>query len=224
MCYFPLTFFAALIIFKIIRKEISFPPWQKVLLIIMTIFEGGLLIVVQLFIKYKDKILASGIIKDDFAVENMQAMVNWTGFEFLTGVILIGGIIGSLWIFRKNIQYQMAGIFISSMFFVNITMTIIVPRVEQYSQNAALEFYRNISSEECYVETWGFKSYAQYFYFNKPVPTNENCQNKDWLLTGEVDKPVYIVTKNINANNFKELYPGFSNLYEKNGFVFFVRK
>ena len=224
MCYFPLTFFAALIIFKIIRKEISFPSWQKVLLIIMTIFVGGLLIVVQLFIKYKDKILASGIIKDDFAVENMQAMVNWTGFEFLIGVILIGGIIGSLWIFRKNMQYQIAGIFLSSIIFVNITMTIIVPRVEQYSQNAALEFYRNISSEECYVETWGFKSYAQYFYFNKPVPTNENSQNNDWLLTGEVDKPVYIVTKNINANDFKELYPEFSKLYEKNGFVFFVRK
>ncbi|MCD6598801.1 MAG: hypothetical protein J7L04_13995, partial [Bacteroidales bacterium] len=158
-----------------------------------------------------------------FAVANLQAEVYWSGWEFSIGLLLILGISVSLWFF-KNKLYQIIGIFISSLLFVNLTMTFIVPKIEQYSQNAAIEFYQKIAGEDCYVHTWGYKSYAQYFYFKKPLPENSNSSNLEWLLTGNIDKPVYIATKNIREAQFMEKYNNFVRLYEKNGFVFFVRE
>ena len=153
----------------------------------------------------------------------MQAEVHWSGFEFLIGVLLIAGILFSIFYYKKNIALQVTGVFISSLLFTSLTMLIIVPKVEQYSQNAAIEFYENISSEDCYVQTWGYKSYAQYFYAKKPQPEDSRSQDLEWLLSGNVDKTVYIVTKNIRESKFTKENPNFSRLYEKNGFVFFVR-
>ncbi len=223
MCYFPLTFLATFVIYKMINGQLSWPKWMKVILIVMTILEGSLLILVQLFIHFKDRIIASGSIKDDFAIANMQAEVHWTGFEFLIGIILIGGVLFSIIYFRKKIALQVTGIFISSLLFTGLTMVIIVPKVEQYSQNAAIEFYENISTEDCYVQTWGYKSYAQYFYAKKPQPEDKRSQDLDWLLSGEVDKKVYIVTKIDRESKFTEQYHDFTRLYDKNGFVFFAR-
>ena len=223
MCYFPLTYLAAFVIYKMINRQLSWPKWAKTVLIIMAILEGSLLILIQLFIHFKDKIVASGSIKDDFAVANMQAEVHWTGFEFLIGILLIAGVLFSLWYFKKNFEYQIIGIFISSMVFTGLTMVVIVPRIEQYSQNAAIEFYEDISTEDCYVQTWGYKSYAQYFYAKKPKPQDDRSQDINWLLRGEVDKKVYIVTKIDRESKFTKENPHFSRLYDKNGFVFFVR-
>ncbi|MDX2444515.1 MAG: glycosyltransferase family 39 protein [Bacteroidales bacterium] len=223
MCYFPLTYLATFAIYKMINGQLSWPGWAKTLLIIITFLEGSLLILVQVFIHYKDRIIASGAIKDDFAVANMQAEVHWSGFEFLIGVLLIAGILFSIFYYKKNIALQVTGVFISSLLFTSLTMLIIVPKVEQYSQNAAIEFYENISSEDCYVQTWGYKSYAQYFYAKKPQPEDSRSQDLEWLLSGNVDKTVYIVTKNIRESKFTKENPNFSRLYEKNGFVFFVR-
>ncbi len=223
LCYFPLTFLATYIIHRIIRNELSFSGWMKALILFLAGTIGLVVMSVQFFIKYKDQIITKNYIKDAFAVANLQAEVYWSGWEFIIGLILILGVTGSL-LFFKNKQYQIIGVFISSLLFVNLSMTFIVPKIEQYSQNAAIEFYQKIATEDCYVHTWGYKSYAQYFYFNKPLPENTNAANLDWLLTGNVDKPVYIVTKNIREAQFMEKYNNFTRLYEKNGFVFFVRK
>ena len=223
MCYFPLTYLATYIIYKIIRNELSFSGWMKALILFMAGIIGLLIMSLQFFIKYKDQIIAKNYIKDAFAVANLQAEVSWSGWEFLIGLLLILGVSTSLWFF-KNKLYQIIGIFISSLLFVNLTMTFIVPKIEQYSQNAAIEFYQKIAMEDCYVHTWGYKSYAHYFYFNKPLPDNSDSANLEWLLTGNIDKPVYIATKNIREAQFMEKYNNFARLYEKNGFVFFVRK
>ncbi len=110
MCYFPLTYLATYIINKIIRNEIRFSGWMKGLLIFMAGIIGLLVIAAQFFIKYKARIIASGIIHDDFAVANLGAQVHWSGWEFIIGLILIVGVIISLGFF-KNKLYQIIGIF-----------------------------------------------------------------------------------------------------------------
>jgi hypothetical protein len=196
---------------------------MKGLLIFMAGIIGLLVIAAQFFIKYKDRIIASGIIHDDFAVANLNAQVHWSGWEYMIGLFLIIGIIFSL-VFFKNKLYQIMGVFSISLLFVSLTMAIIVPKIERYSQNAAIEFFEKIAEEDCYVQTWGYKSYAPYFYFKKPAPENLKSEDYEWLMTGNTDKPVYIVTKNIREAQFREKYENFEHLYEKNGFVFFVRR
>jgi len=223
MCYFPMSFLASYIIFEIFENRQKFDRWMKILIAFMSVLIGSLVLAIQFFIQYKEKIIGMGLIKDDFAVANLDANVYWSGFEFLVGTILIVGVLISIFLI-KNVQKQVIGIFISSLLFVNLTMVFIVPRVEQYSQNAAISFYKEIAKENCYLDSYGFKSYAIYYYFDKQKPENESSYDQNWLLTGNIDKQVYIVCKITSEADFIKTYPVFKKLYSKNGFVFFKRE
>lgn len=222
MCYFPMSFLAAYIIQKIFNKEQKFDNWMKVTLLALATIIGLLVISLQFIVKYKQQIISSGIIKDDFAIGNLQAEVFWSGFEFFIGLLFTIGIIFSI-VFVKNVKYKVVTIFVSTLVFINLSMIFIVPRIEQYSQNAAITFYQKISEEDCYLDTYGFKSYAIYYYFNKQNPKNEKSYNQEWLLNGEIDKPVYIVCKNTSGEAFANTYKDFKKIESKNGFVFFKR-
>jgi len=223
MCYFPMSFLATSILFKIFEGKQKFDKWMKILIAFMSILIGSLVLAIQFVVMYKAEIIASGLIKDDFAVANLDAEVYWSGFEFLVGAILIFGVLWSIFLF-KDVKKQIIGILVSSLMFVNLTMVFIVPKIEQYSQNAAISFYKEISKENCYLDTFGFKSYAIYYYFNKQKPENKNSYDQGWLYSGAIDKPVYIVCKITSEKQFTQNYPKFTKLYSKNGFVFFKRE
>src|SRR5258706_8143152 len=128
-----------------------------------------------------------------------------------------------VWIRRKKITPALIGIFLISLFTVNIATLVIVPRVEQYSQAAAIRFYESLQDKDCYVATLGFKSYAQFFYQNKKEQQNKNSNNTDWLLRGPIDKPAYFVSKVTSAETIMKENPELRELYRENGFVFFMR-
>lgn len=223
MCYYPLTFLAAYYVWKNRDAENLLPKWGNGLFVLLTVLDGGLIILLSVFVQFKDRIIALGWIRDPFAVANLQAQVHWSGYEFLIGVFWIVALLASFFMIRKK-MLRIAAITVSMVVSMTLAMLVLVPKVEGYSQHAAIAFYQEKAREDCYVETWGFKSYAQYFYTNKPLPANRKCLDKTWLLTGPVDKPVYMVTKITAANEFQKRYPAFRRLYEKNGFVFFKRE
>ena len=137
---------------------------------------------------------------------------------------------------------------LTNCFFICFAIAVIVPKIEQYSQHSNIEFYKNIANKNCYVETRGFKSYAQLFYSNrKPSDYNNPYQKKFiietltklekegysksktyglanliWMQNEIVDKPVFIVIKTKNESellNDNKLH----KLYSKNGFSYFER-
>ena len=55
----------------------------------------------------------------------------------------------------------MTGIFAVTIFFTYFNVVFITPKIEGYSQRAAIEFYTTLQDKEVYVATLGFKSYAQ---------------------------------------------------------------
>jgi len=123
-----------------------------------------------------------------------------------------------------EVSNSIKGIFATSLVFVFLTMMLITPRIESYSQRAAIEFYQSIEGENAYVATLGFKSYAHLFYAKVNEPVNKSVYEKGWLLSGNIDKKVYCIFKiNRKARYLKE-YPELKILYEKNGFVFSVRE
>jgi len=223
MCYFPMSFLAAYIINKIFEGEQKFDRWMKIITGTLAGIIGLLVVSLQLIDIYKDKIIKSGVINDEFAIGNLSAKVSWSGYEFLIGLLFFAAIIIAL-VFIKNIKKQILSIFVSSLIFVNLTMIVIVPLIEKYSQNTAIEFYKKIAKEDCYLNTYAFKSYAIYYYFDLKKPSNENAYNDEWLLTGNIDKPVYIVCKNFKEQEFSTAFPLFRKVESENGFVFFKRE
>jgi hypothetical protein len=171
----------------------------------------------------KEKITEMNVIKDDFAVGNLQAQVHWTGLEFLIGALFF---VGLLFIFlskRFTTQNQIVASLIATLFFIYSTVVVIVPKVEGYTQNAAIEFYKSRQMENCYVKTVGFKSYADLFYTAKKPTNNLNSNLEDWLIFGAIDKPVYFVMKNTRSEEFTRNFPHIKRIGEKNGFVFYKR-
>lgn len=222
LCYFPLTFLAAYFAHRLVKNKEALRTWQKIVLIFFSFLFSLTIFAMTNIDRFKHKLIP--LIKDPFAVGNLQADGQWTGFEFLVSLILIGGVIFSLLRFKNNIKKQLIGIFISSLLFINLTMTLIVPHVERYSQNAVIEFYKSKKNENCYVETLGFKSYAQLFYFKKKPEDTQKKWTKDDFLLGKADKPVYFVTKIQKAQRYLKSYPLLKKIGEKNGFVFLQLK
>lgn len=98
-----------------------------------------------------------------------------------------------------------------------------VPKIETYSQRAAIEFYKEKAAEGAIVEVIGFKSYAHLFYTKKQPPQDKRWLDKDYLLQNNIGKPLYFVAKINNA----ERIAAENNLEiigQKNGFVFMQKK
>jgi len=174
---------------------------------------------------FKSFVISRGWIKDPFAVACLMADGGWKGYEWIAGIFPVAGLIvfGYLWN-RNRLQHAVFAITSIISVFMFLVMMLIVPRVESYSQGAAIEFFESVSQEDAYLETLGYKSYAQLFYGGIKNHVQSSARNKQWLLTGEIDKPAYFSLKITQKEKFIKEYPGVEYLYEKNGFVFFKRE
>jgi len=214
LCYFPLTFLGAYSLYYIENQTFRWRKIQSFLLLFIGIFIGITVILVSQIDNFKQKIIENQLIKDDFAVANLAADGKWLGFEFLIGLFLILGLIFYL---RKR---NFVNIFVITGVFTVLTILFLTSNIEKYSQHSAIEFYKSLRNQDCYVETLKFKSFAHLFYFEKKksIP-----QSTEFLLTGNIEKLAYFVSKNIHKKEISEKYLELKILYEKNGFVFWKR-
>lgn len=224
LCYFPLTYFGAYAIHSIINNRAKNYNWLHVLYIVLGILYGIISGLVPFIMMNKDRIIQTGWIKDEFAIANLQTDINWSGYEALISLPLIAGVITVLFLIRRNKKLAYVFIFVSTLVWIVLNILIITPKVEKMSQNALIEFCKERAGEDCYVETLGMKSYAHLFYTSKKKPLNESSYDREWLLTGQIDKPVYFILRNRSAAKYREQYPGLSLYYEKNGYVFLKRE
>lgn len=223
MCYFPLTFLAALVVYKIINREINFNNWMKTGLAVI----GGLYIVAILIAPYIGnhiELIKPLFEKDPFAVANLNAHVKWTGLEVIPGLLLLALIIFTFRMTNKG-QYRQAfaTLFGGTGVFVMLTLIFFIGRIEMYSQNAEVKFMINKAKEDAYIIPYGYKTYTHLFYGKKKKPENPQSYDQNWLLTDDIDKDVYIITKIHKAHELEDM-EGLHELGEKNGYVFFKRK
>jgi hypothetical protein len=171
--------------------------------------------------RFKQRIINSGIIKDDFAVANLQADVQWTGFEWLIGLILLLTVVYAVILARRHtISKALKVLFAGTILFIALLILVFPYRIEKYSQRAVIDFYKSKATESCYVLNSGYFSYAPLFYTNK-MP--DACVRPMWLLTGNIDRPFYLVLKEPHYNEWKHIIPAMTVLYKKNGFIFLAR-
>jgi 4-amino-4-deoxy-L-arabinose transferase-like glycosyltransferase len=224
LCYFPLSFLGVYAVHKLMSGELKWKSITSTLLIIVSALLGIAISALPIINQFKQSIIDSDLIKDKFAVENLKASVSWTGFEWLIGVgLIIGTLVMLLIVKKKNFNSAIIGVFVVSLLAVNLASLVIAPRIEPYSQGAAIEFYESLQNQDCYVETLGFKSYAHLFYSAKRPQSNPMSNDIGWLLSGEVDKPTYFVSKITGVEEIKQNHPNLIEIYRKNGFVFWKR-
>jgi 4-amino-4-deoxy-L-arabinose transferase-like glycosyltransferase len=249
MCYFPLTFIGALYLSEHSYKMELFKRWYKYLYVVISIVLILAIILVCSINWLKPFIISGDFIKDNFALSNLKADVHWSGWEWSVVLPLISATFIFLYLKRFTNQQQMiyTGIGLYALF-ISLTLNLIVPKVEMYTQNAAIVFYQQVSSHKFDVDSYRFKSYACIFYGGRTPETFNDAEQIDfiekqlikaereghsrfssystaycdWLKYGNIKRPAFLVSKIQDANEIDELKT-FKRLYERNGFVFFVR-
>lgn len=226
MCYLPLTFLAAISIKAFWEDENSkVTQWVKILVVIVGVLLGAIIAAVPFIGQHIEwiKPLAS---KDLFASKNMDADVFWSGKKALIGLFLVATSLAfPIALKMRGLLRGVSHLFLSTAIFLQLVLVFYVKNIEGYSQRAAIEFYESKQTEDCYVQTYGFKSYAHLFYSRLNQPQNPRYfMTSDWVLRGAaVDKPAYFVGKIDDLEEMKRIET-IQFLYEKNGFVFFQRK
>ena len=194
MTYFPLTYLAALQLEQFWRKREGFGGIRSAIGAV-----GMLFVLATMLLPWAGRnveTIRPLFANDPFAMANLDADVHWTGFEALAGVWLLGVLLAAHHLHgRRLIRQSILTLFIGTAFFVTITLYFFISRIEAYSQRAAIEFFKDRQGEAAYVVPLYYKTYAHLYYTRKRPPHDPRAHDRDWLLNGDVDQPVYAICK-----------------------------
>jgi 4-amino-4-deoxy-L-arabinose transferase-like glycosyltransferase len=225
MAYFPVSFLATKFLYDWLNNKVLWNKWVSFGLI----FIGFILSLVLAAVPYvgmnTQKIIP--YIKDPFAVKNLEAVVDWHFYEMFIGIIYFAVIIFTIVFLtkhrKKSFIYTLS---LATAVCLFLFGAMVVPKIERYTQGAAIDFYESKKGQDIYVHALGFKSYAHLFYFQKPVSSisaQKGDKYEDWLLNGKVDKPVFFVTKFDRYDDYKN-HPNLEFIGEESGFIFLKRR
>ena len=221
LCYFPLTYLAALQLYRLSERQITIRPMVKAILLITGSLIAIVIICLPIVGLYKHLLIP--YIDDPFAVGNFQANVNWTYTECLWGLLYLTGLWIAVIAMKRNFTKAFVGLCLLQIIIIQVTVLHFTPKIEAFSQRAAIEYFKGLQGQDAYVHVLGYKSYAHLFYARTMPQNNPNRTNEEWLLTGNVDKPVYFICKIMDADKYRQL-PQLQETGSKNGFVFFKRR
>jgi len=235
LCYYPLSFLAAWQVVRLIRQEYPIKRWVQICLLILGSILALLLIAFPIAGMNISRIVP--YVQDRFAQGNMEAAVSWHWWECLIGLVYLAGI----WIFvigmRRSFRRSMIGLCVLQILVIQVTLLHFTPKIEAYSQRAAVDYFEGFANKDVYLQTLGYKSYAYLFYSRKTPSTNSNyylttksqvgasavtVSNEHWLLYGVLDKPAYFIGKVGDEDEWR-VKPGIIETGRKNGFVFYKR-
>ncbi len=225
LCYFPLTFLAAMHLERVLNKlapnDVSTSESAEhknvisIFSIVVLLFVGFIwaaLLIALPIAGQNIESLKPLFNKDPFALANLNAKVTWDNWEIGFGIeFLVLFIFG---VFNYTIQKVKLGlilIFSATFFLAQSVIYHFVPKVEKYSQGAAIAFYEQHRNLNAVMHTANFKSYAQYFYSGKK-PVNYINYNIETLDSFFIAKGTY------------QRDSSFQKIGEKNGFVFYKKR
>ncbi|GAB4020447.1 phospholipid carrier-dependent glycosyltransferase [Spirosoma sp. KCTC 42546] len=224
LCYFPLTYFAALTLLQLEDRKIQFNNWMRAGLLVI----GGIYVAVIVGIPYlahRMDIVKAAADQDAFTQGNLDAKIDWTGWEALPGVWLIIVLaLALIWYNNREMARASLMLFIGMAVFITLTLWFFIGRIEGISQDAAMRFFERAQGQNVYVKTYGYHSYGPYFYTLKPPVTNPNYYNDEWLLRGRIDKDVLFIRHSSEQPTLLDSLPDVKKTGEENGFVFYRRK
>jgi len=196
-CYFPLSYLAATGVERVLNGSKRINGFLYTTIIITGVIIGLALtifpILMHVFTGKMDQL--TPYIDDPFAAANFMAPVTWSGWESLAGLAYLFVFILAVVYLRKSIVKGIVLLFLSSILFHETVLPLFLPKIETNIQGEVIDFYKSLKDEDAYVDVYNFKSYAHLFYTYKKPVTNPESRNMDWLLNGNTDKPVYLVTK-----------------------------
>ncbi len=235
LCYFPLTYLAAVQLYRMSHDGKRMKTGVKYTLLAIGTLLGVVIAALPLVGIFKAEL--TPYIADNFAVANLRAAVPWSVAESTWGLLYVAGIWVAVILMRNNFRKGMAVLCTVQIVMIQVAILHFTPKVEAYSQRAAIDYFESLADKDVYVHPLGYKSYANLFYSNKRPYSSKEYQgmrtdkdgrqtpepNQHWLLYGKTDKPTYFISKINDSLKYSQM-PELEMTGSKNGFVFFKKK
>ncbi|MCZ2355369.1 MAG: glycosyltransferase family 39 protein [Bacteroidia bacterium] len=222
MTYYPGAFLAAFYVAKLMYEN-KHPAWEVFLgYIVLILGVSAALITVPYLGMHPELILSR--IHDKFISAALSLPLSWSYWDMLAGIsFVIIGTIALYFIISKQYEKFVYAFMINTAISLNLVNEYIVPKIAQYTQGPAIQFFREQDSRSELAIPVGYKSYAHYFY-GKTTPEKSKLQdNPDFILSEQFQNPVYVSAK---VNDREEVMTRFSNLklwYSSGGYDFYVK-
>jgi hypothetical protein len=224
LCYFPLTYLAALTLSQLETGRIAFNGWLVTgLLVIGAIFVIAFT-ATPILALHMDIVRAFAD-KDAFSQGNLNADVHWTLWAMLPGIWLAVVLGVSIWGYiHKQARMATLTLFGGTAIFLTLGLWFYVGRVEGISQDAAMRYFERAKGKNVYVSTYDYHSYGPFFYTQTQPAPNPKHYDKEWLLTGPIDRDVWLIRKASDTPTRLDSLPDVRKTGEENGFIFYLRK
>lgn len=247
LAYFPITFLAASTLYR--WNQGSFPSPKKLVIVIgiMAGLLGAVLIGGTSYLS-----TAEGLARVQSIVSQTDAISYgkpWPLYMVAIGLLYAAGATTGAWkMWKGDLMAGAARVFITTAVTVQLIYILLLPYIEPLSQGAMVDFVKEQSSKDVYVDVLGFKSYAQYYYGNKQPndltnpafldllsqykqehpdeeisPTKFRELETNWYLKGAIDKPVLFVVRARKSEKIQQQHPQLNKIGEGGGFVFLKR-
>jgi len=195
MAYLPLSYLAALNIYKRISSGDKLRRFELILFILIGCILGIVITALPILASHPESIIP--YIDDPFAVASFDIDISWSGFEFFIGLLFLVGLFISTYLLFKNKILSSISIWALTL---SITLLLasffILPKVVQFSQGPATEFWKSVKEENAILKPIGYKSYAHYFYGQiNPYHGGYKMANEEKWLSSKYDRPIYFMTK-----------------------------
>ena len=224
LCYFPLTYLAALTLVQLEERKIQFSNWLRAGLIGIGSIYVVAIIGLPLVARRMDWVRTVAD-QDAFSQGNLNANVSWPLWTILPGVwLLICLFLAIRGYNRREPARASLVLFGGVAVFITLTLWFFIGRIEGISQDAAMRFFERAQGQNVYVKTYGYHSYGPFFYARKRAVTNPNAYNEAWLLRGDIDKDVLFIRKADEQPTLLDSLPDVRKTGEENGFVFYRRR
>ncbi len=214
LAWVPLTYLAARELTERRRSGL------QVLYLGLSLLWTAVFVLVPYLLSHKEWVLA--YVKDSMTRDIISTSSGWNGFEPLAGLFFGLGCFMVYRMFRQN--NILSGVALQAVV-TGVLMTYlalaVIPHIESMTQGPAIRFYKSLQGQDVYIGSYGHKSYAPYFYSAKPDHSDPRTRDHNWLLHGDIDKPVYLVSRSNNRE--LDTIPGFVFLRQEGGFRFYRR-
>ena len=222
LTYMPLAFLATIHLERLLERN---EKMKKSLLILMGFmgFVFSFLLAALPYVASHPEIILP-YLKDPYAAASLSVNVAWTGFESMIGILYFIAVLLAIWFFSKKRNARaILFLFYSTAICLFFYLWTVVPKIEQYSQGPAIQFYQSLQGQDVYVWPMGFRSYAHYFYQKKPASPKYGEADKEFLLKGDITRPAYFVVK-ITNTKFESECTDCQLIKQEGGFKFYKRE
>lgn len=224
MDYYPMTFFAAYGLNYLIESKNKVSKWQIGLLFFIGFIWGLALTMTPYLGQDIEKI--KPYIHDANFLEQLKTPIEWNLWACGLGIIFsLVFVIGIYFTIKNKLKKGLVLIFIACLICIETVSLYYLPRIENLVQGSMVAFCKSLRGKDVNTQALYLKSYNQYFYSDRQSYINkENGKKHLYYLYDTIEKDCYTILRTIDSTKLDTaLGPNTSKLFDKNGFVFYLR-